>query len=314
MLLVFVLFLAGVLLQPFQVALVQYLEGYWDRGPARPFGTIAMEGHRRRLRTAQVERDVEAPGSAGTTFRTAADSARAQALAARVSRRATFVVMRYPVEIDRVMPTMLGNILRNGEDAAGDRYGLGAMTFYPRMYPSVSKPLSDAMARQLDMIALTASLCVSFAVGAVATSPILVRLDLWSMIPVVSALLSAVSYRGALRAASDHGTLFATCFDLHRFDMVRALHHSLPTTFAEEREINSDLTRFLQGRQQPDGRLAARSYDHSIYDEPPPAAAPSASESGGENTRSNSNTGEADTATPPPDEPAERPPPTDPSR
>jgi hypothetical protein len=169
------------------------------------------------------------------------------------------------------MPTMLGNILRNGEDTAGKRYGLGALTVYPRMYPSISKPLSDAMARQLDMITLTASLCVSSTLGAIVTSPVLMRLDLWSLIPIVASLLAIMSYRGALRAASDHGVLFATTFDLHRFDMIRAMHY----------EFNKRLTAFLQGRQPPAGRLARQRFDHSIYDKPIAAPAPAQSEGGG---------------------------------
>jgi len=227
-LLVFGLFLAGVLLQPFQVALVQYLEGYWDRRPTRALAAIAIETHRRRLRTAAVEQDITAPTITTMTLRAGADAARAHSLAARRTAHAESLQRRYPTDISRVMPMMLGNILRNGEDAAGDRYGLGALTVYPRMYPTISKPLSDAMARQLDMITLTASLCVSSVVGAVVTSPILLRLDLWSLIPVIAGLLGIVSYRGALRAASDHGVLFATTFDLHRFDTLRALHYRLP--------------------------------------------------------------------------------------
>lgn len=311
-LLIFALFFAGVLLQPFQVALVQYLEGYWDRGPTRSLGTIAVEGHRRRLRTAEVQADLTAPDATGLTFRAVANFARAEGRAGRVSARSRSLVARYPTEIGRVMPTMLGNILRNGEDAAGDRYGLGAMTLYPRMYPSVSKPLSDAMARQLDVIALTASLCVSFAVSAAATSPILARFDEWSLIPVASLILGAVSYRGAMRAAEDHGVLFASSFDLHRFDMLRALHHAVPSTVEQEFALNHELTRFLKGRQPPGEDMAAHRYDHSIYEEPPPPAP--LPEGGGEASRNEPGTSEAYAAIPRPDEPAEPPHPAGPAR
>jgi hypothetical protein len=305
-LLVFVLFFAGVLLQPFQVALVQYLEGYWDGGPMRPFGKIAIEGHRRRLRSAQIQADLRAPHATGSTFRVVADLARAKGRADRIITRSMAVVERYPADIGRVMPTMLGNILRNGEVAAGKRYGLGAMTLYPRMYPSVSKPLSDAIAHQLDVIALMASLCVSFTVGAVATSPILARLDLWSMIPVMLLVLGAVSYRGAMRAAEEHRTLFATSFDLHRFDMLRALHYAVPSTVEDERALFKALTRFLGGRLPPDTDMAVYQYDHSIYEKSSPPDSTRSSE-GGEETRLKGDTDEADAATPRPDEPAEPP-------
>jgi hypothetical protein len=279
-LLVFGLFLAGVLLQPFQVTLVQYLEGYWDHRPTRVFAALAIEGHRRRMRSADVEKTVDPPPMITLTLRAGADAARAHAVAAGRRARAGSLLSRYPTDINRVMPTMLGNTLRSGEDAAGERYGLRALTVYPRMFPSISKPLSDTIARQLDMITLTASLSVSSTLGAIVTSPILVRLDLWSLIPVVASLLAVISYRGALRAASDHGVLFATTFDLHRFDMIRALHYELPLTSDKEIEFNKLLTKFLQDRQPPTGRFANQKYDHSIYDTPIAASAPAQPEDG----------------------------------
>lgn len=311
-LLVFGLFLAGVLLQPFQVALVQYLEGYWDRRPTRALSAIAVERHRRRMRTASIEQDTEAPEFTGTDLRTGGNVARAQALAARQKAQAEARLRGYPVSIARVMPTMLGNILRSGEDAAGARYGLGALTVYPRMYPSISKPLSEAMSRQLDMIVLTASLTVSNLAATVALSPVLfVRRDLWVLLPVGTVLLAVVSYRGALRAAAGHGVLFATTFDLHRFDMIRALHLDLPPTFAEEISLNRSLTAFLHGRKPTPGGLADRPYDHSIYDQPTPLVQQVPTETGGGGSGAEGGGGSTES---PPDAPAAPPPPETPPR
>ena len=273
LLLIFILFLAGVLVQPFQVALVQYLEGYWDRQPTRTIGALAVEAHRRRLSSARAEWAIEPPRLAGRSLRAGADVARARARAARRQARARNLVRRYPYQTDRIMPTMLGNVLRNGEDAAGERYGLGALTVYPRMYPSISQPLSEAMARNLDTITLTASLCVSSALGAVLTSPLILRPDGWRLVPLAAGLLSILSYRGALRAAVDHGVLFATTFDLHRFDLIRALHHRLPSSVEEEVVLNRRLTRFLAGRTEPEPVLSTEHpYDHSILEQAGPAA------------------------------------------
>lgn len=313
-LLVFGLFLAGVLLQPFQVALVQYLEGYWDRRPTRMLAALAVEAHRRRMRSAHVEKTITRPDMVALTLRTGADAARAHTLAARREDRAQWLLSRYPTDIRRVMPTTLGNILRNGEDAAGERYGLDALTVYPRMYPSISKPLSDAMARQLDMITLTASLCVSCMLGTVVTLPILIRLDLWSLIPAVAGLLAVVSYRGALRAASDHSVLFATTFDLHRFDMIRALHYELPRTSREEIEFNNHVTKFLQSRHPPGEPLAHHRFDHAIYDTPIAAPAPTQSEGGVSGVDSSDGSEGRSSATEQRDVPEAPPPQADPSR
>lgn len=267
--LLFALFVAGVLIQPFQVALVQYLEGYWgDSALGRSAGAVATELHRRRLRTAFVEQDVFPPPPSTTTLAQVAAYSRAAARAERGRVRAAAILHRYPAKFDRLMPTMLGNVLRNAEDAAGDRYKLDAMTLYPRMYSSISKPLADAMSRQLDVITLTASMCVSFALGTLATTPVLLRLDLWSLVPLVTVLLAVLSYRGGVRAATSHGVLFATTFDLHRFDALRAMHYRLPDTFDEEQRLNGALTAFLQNKVTPDRTGLNHPYDHSIYQQP----------------------------------------------
>jgi hypothetical protein len=118
------------------------------------------------------------------------------------------------------------------------------------------------MSRQLDVIGTTASFCVSFGVATLATAPLLRRLDLWSLIPAAVLLLSIVSYRGAVRAAEMHATLFATTFDLHRFDMLRAMHYPLPKNVEQEQKFNWALTNFLQSRTEPHSELAVYGYEH----------------------------------------------------
>ncbi|WP_214408270.1 hypothetical protein [Pseudonocardia lacus] len=290
-LLVFGLFLAGVVIQPFQLALVQFLEGYWGQGAvAGPVGAVAAELHRRRLHTAALRSGARAAPPASSRSADVVRHVRAEQVAQRIGARAIARRAQYPEDAERVMPTLLGNILRGAEDAAGSRYGLDALTVYPRMYPSISKPLQESMTRQLDAITLGASMCVSFALILIATAPLIVlRSDAWSLIPVAALVLAVVSYRGALRAAASHGALFAAAFDLHRFDLIRALHYRLPETADEEWELNTQLTEFLQQRgQAADCGISDQSYDHAIYKDitfptpeqadPDPADEPSADE------------------------------------
>ena len=49
---------------------------------------------------------------------------------------------------------------------------------------------------------------------------------LW--IPAAALLLSGVTYAGAIAAAVSYNTLLRTAYDLHRFDMLTALHYELP--------------------------------------------------------------------------------------
>jgi len=274
--LVFGLFLVGVLLQPFQIALVQFLEGYWGHGRVGGVaGKLAVERHRRRYTTARAVHDAEPSSPQDATFTQVAEFSRCQAAEARTKSRADALLKQLPIEPKHLMPTMLGNVLRNGEDYAGERYGLDALTVYPRMYPSLSKSISDAMSRQLDVIAVTAAMCVSSIAAALATAPVVRRLDLWSLIPLGALLLGVLAYRGALRAAGTHATLFATAFDLHRFDMLQALHYELPKTVDRELELNRELTTFLQSRLPPHQKLVKFGYEHPVGWPPPvPVPAP----------------------------------------
>jgi hypothetical protein len=247
---VFAMVLVGVLLRPFQIAVVQMLEGYASPRPARHLYALAVERHRRIRHTASIQQDHldEEEGEPSRTLRSAAVGARREQRRRRLSARADKVLDRYPEADDLLMPTLLGNVLRQGEEAAGRPYGLDSMTVYPRMYPSVSALLRADMSRQLDLIATTASLCIAFASAAVVSLPVVLRPDLWRLIPLVALMLAIASYRGAVRASTEHAILLATAFDLHRFDMLKALHLALPETPKAEMKLNRRLTAFLKER------------------------------------------------------------------
>jgi hypothetical protein len=247
----FAVFVIAVLLQPFQVALVRLLEGYWgDARLGHLAAAVPVELHRRRRSLAKVLQDEperllppDEPSLAAAA-RYSRRLARANAQAARARAR----LRAYPENESRLLPTALGNTLRAGEDAAGSRYGLDAMTVYPRLYPSLSPTLDRAMSRQLDLIDTTSALCVTFLAATVLAIPLLARHDRWSALVALPALLAALAYRGAQAAGQGHGALLATAFDLHRFDMLVALHYPLPRTAAYEYEFNRALSRLLAGR------------------------------------------------------------------
>jgi hypothetical protein len=244
------MFLVGVLLRPFQVALVQMLEGYTSTRPLQYLYALAVERHRRVRNTASIQQDHldEEEKEPSRTLRTAAVVARREQRRRGLSTRSEKVLDRYPEADELLMPTLLGNVLRQGEEAAGRPYGLDAMTVYPRMYPSVSALLRADMSRQLDLIATTATLCVAFASATVISLPLVLRPDLWRLTPVAVLMFAIVSYRGAVRASTEHAILLATAFDLHRFDMLKALHFALPENPKAELTLNRRLTTFLGER------------------------------------------------------------------
>lgn len=250
------IFLVALLLRPFQVAIVQLLEGYWRRRPLQFANEVATERHRRLQHTAAIVTDTPYPDQpTSSEFKDVASYARQLRASYRIHSRAEMISVRYPLPIkgsgglvDRLMPTILGNALRDGEDNAGRRYGLEMPIVYPRMYPLLSPKLDTAISAQLDMLDTTAAFCVAFGLIALLALPLIVRMDWWSLVPLVAFLMSALAYRGAVSTARGHGTLLATAFDLHRFDMLQALHYELPLTPDDELAINNKLSDFLESR------------------------------------------------------------------
>jgi hypothetical protein len=248
----FGLFLVGLLLRPFQVALVQVLEGYdWDR--LAFLRALAVERHRRAKTTALIQQEAPVPTiEPSPSLADAALRARRARRADQLRSRSESTLDRYPKDNSSLMPTLLGNVLRRGEEDAGKPYGLhDSMAVYPRMYPSVSPILRADISRNLDLIDTTAALSVTFFVATVVSLPLALRPDLWRLTPAVVLLLTLVSYRGAVRAAAGHALLLATAFDLHRFDMLRGLHLKLPANAADEFVLNERLTEFLHYRDGP---------------------------------------------------------------
>jgi len=250
------IFLLAVLLRPFQAAVVQILEGYWRRWPLEFANELAAERHRRIQHTAEIMLSVGDPNQpASSEFDEVAEYARKLHTLNRRRRRAGIILARYPMAVegstglvDRLMPTLLGNVLRDGEDYAGRRYGLDMPVVYPRIYPSLSPKLDKAISAQLDMLDTTSAYCVIFGLISLFTTPLLRRIDLWSLVPLATALISAFCYKGAIAIARGHGRLLATAIDLHRFDMLEALHYELPRTPKDELNINKRLSAYLESR------------------------------------------------------------------
>lgn len=266
----FLAFLGGVLLRPFEAALVQFLEGYWAAPSLlAPLRRASVERHRRRRARAMTAikhaaQDSVAPNppprpgpgirrsltELAAHDRAAARSNRAVARALEI-RRGYPVEVRAPVETPdedpdgELMPTLLGNALLRGERLSGDRYGLDMPTVYPRLYPFISPRLQGAVVQQMDLISAAASLCITLTVTTVATLPLIARVDGWSLLPLAPALLAYLAYRGAVAAALFHCTILATVMDLHRFDLIKAFHYAIPKTEAGISNLNRQLSRFL---------------------------------------------------------------------
>lgn len=244
-LVVFGIVLAGVLLRPFQVALVQFLEGYWRSRALSVLKEVATEQHRRRRQSAEIVSNYKPPDVEGGSFEAVVVQSHRRWRVLRTIDRANQVFDRYPRKDERVMPTHIGNVLRAGEDAAGNRYGLQLNAITERLWPSLSPTIAGSVTRNLDVIDTMCALCVALLAATAAALPVLWHPSGWTWIPLFTAVTAAVAYRAALRAATGHARLLAAAVDLHRFDMLAALHLPLPRSAAEEIPFNEALSQFL---------------------------------------------------------------------
>lgn len=248
----FAVLLLGVVLAPFQVAFVRVLEGYWGSANlAMRLTTVGVELQRRRLTAAnhtmrtvgadlqKFRLDVAQNASLPVRF----DQERRRARLNASAQRANKIARQMP-RTDRLLPTALGNNLRASEDSAGQRYGLNTNVVYPRLRNFLSPRLDTALSGLLTQLDTSAALCVSFTLAALASTPLLAH-QWWALIPAGCVLLAVLAYRGAQTAATYHGDLLATAFDLHRFDLVAGLHFGLPNTPEREVPFNEELSKFL---------------------------------------------------------------------
>jgi len=235
----------AVLLRPFQVTLVQILEGYWSHRSRGIVQGFAIERHRRRLSRFGARKDPYERGAELPDLAEVAAYGRRQHRADRLRNRSTAVLDRYPRDPELVMPTLLGNVLRRAESTAGERYGLGTVVTYPRLYPHLSARLDAEVSEQVDVLDTTATFTLLLWTISAIAAPLLLRHDGWSLLPLVLAALARVTYLGAQSAASRYGTLLCAAYDLHRFDLLRSLRFPLPLNPSQELAGNQWLTQLL---------------------------------------------------------------------
>ncbi|MEU6145475.1 hypothetical protein ABZ848_34650 [Streptomyces sp. NPDC047081] len=208
----------GLLLYPFQVRAVRVLEGYWDRWPATAGLAGVLTEVQRRRRQALRQRIAAAPRTDSHSSHVAADAARRLAAV--------------PPE-EWLLPTALGNALRAGELSAGERYGLVTLSSWPRIHMQVSDRLAGALHSARSALDTAVNFCWSFLACAIVASIALCDEPGMLWLPLLAMLLAALAYKGSVTAAQAYAGLMHVVYDLHRFDLLDALHHPLPNRTSE---------------------------------------------------------------------------------
>jgi hypothetical protein len=228
----------SLILQPLQFALIRAFEGYWGGWlPGRVLGSVGIawqRGRRGRLRDARA---VDAPEG---TWRSKLAALRQEAASERLGE--------FP-DYDRILPTRLGNILRAAEDRAGSRHGLGAVVAWPRLYPLLDGRLLLILLEQRYQLNLQTRLSAAFVLDAAIATALLRNYGWWNLLGLGLLGLAWLSYRAALAAAKAYGTTVEAAFDLHRFQLLKALHVGLPPDGMTERKLNELVSEYLAGQE-----------------------------------------------------------------
>ncbi|TYK53116.1 hypothetical protein [Actinomadura decatromicini] len=237
-LIILTILLVAVLAAPLQMAMVRTLEGRWPR----LLGSGVARGRQLR-RKHRLERAAELPASADpeTAGSAAAPEAPSPAVLQRAGQLGAQLRRSFPMSDHLVRPTRLGNILAAMEDTAGRTYGLDGVIAWPRLYPQLSDRTRALVDDRRDMLDAAARLAVTSALVTVIGTALLLGTGWWQLLSLIPLGMAALAHAGTVQAAHAYAEVVHVAFDLHRFDLLKALHMPLPTDPAREATVNRAL-------------------------------------------------------------------------
>lgn len=181
----------------------------------------------------------------------------------------------FPNEPEAVMPTRLGNILKNAEQYAYQRYDIDAVLLWPRLYtilPDSFIKMVESARASLDFMLVTSGLSALFALISG------VYLLVWQgegwlfLLCFLGGLVVArLAYLSALDAAISYGQLIKSAFDVYKDDLIKQLGYELPKSLTEERKFWGNLYELIYRGEA--GHLEALPYAGAKVSPPEPVAA-----------------------------------------
>jgi hypothetical protein len=129
---------------------------------------------------------------------------------------------------------------------------MDAAVTWPRLYPVLGDPARAVVDDRRDSMDASARMTVVMAATATVGAGLLLRTGLWLLLALIPAGLAVLAYVAAAQAALAYGEAVRVAFDLHRFDLLKALHIELPEGPVQERVTFTALSDFWrQGKPLP---------------------------------------------------------------
>jgi len=164
---------------------------------------------------------------------------------------------RYPKDPARLMSTRLGNVLRSAEEYSRLAYNLDAPLVWSRLVHYLPEPFTTRMGQATtSLVAMLMCATLSFLFAPVAALTLVWGHRPWYEVlgaVVLSMALGLLCYRSAVTRAVEYGTFIRTAFDLHRDEVLKALHIPLPSSPLEEWQLWSQLMNWWYAYVPPFG-------------------------------------------------------------
>lgn len=190
--------------------LLRWFEGDWRRRPGRWLAAVGRRCHARRFQ-------------------------RLRPLDPDDYRRLYF---SYPSAAEEVMPTRLGNVLKNCELHAQDRYGIDAALVWPRLYPLLPADHRAGLAAARSDLEFFLSVSALAAVFSAAAGVFLTTsgapAGLFLLCHAGGAAVALLSYLCALGPARIYGEQVKVAFDVYRTELLKHLNREAA---GEEEEL-----------------------------------------------------------------------------
>lgn len=243
-------------------------EGYWPRWTAPLGGRAILRKQRRYMHLVSYLSEID------SVRRSPNYQERPSQWTWLASRRANLLqeLRHYPSR-EMLTPTRLGNTLRASEQRISQRYGMDLLVVYPRLLALLGSKKRRRVETAEAALGMWERLSVGFLLLTLIT-PVLLSsprvqvavVPVWVLV-VSLPLLALVCwgcYVESIRGAVRFGSEVEVIFDLHRVDLLRAMHLPVPNNLEDQRRIFSVLSGMLQGNSLHDiefvyesgGRLA----------------------------------------------------------
>jgi hypothetical protein len=220
-----VTFFAGILSSQL-TAILRFYEGYWEFPLGRYLQTVGQKWHQARLAKFSAELNTNPD-------------------------RYESIYLGYPLptQPNQVMPTRLGNILKNAELYPIDRYQIDAVLFWPRLYNVLPKHFIQTITEArsaLDFMLVISSLGGAFAL--LAGVCLLITGAPWWLFLVCfwgGLAVAWLAYQSALGSAVLYAQQIKAAFDLYRNELLKQMHLPLPATPDKEEIRWHEIGQFL---------------------------------------------------------------------